>query len=57
MSGSAEIYFQDTGGTGPVVVFSHGIMMDHTMFDPQIEALKDRYRCITLRDFLDRSSA
>lgn len=42
-----HLYYQDTGGTGPVIVFSHGLMMDHDMFAPQVEALRDRYRCIT----------
>ena len=41
------IYYEDTGGSGPVVVFSHGLFMDHEMFAPQVEALKSRYRCIT----------
>ena len=40
------IAFEDSGGDGPAVIFSHGLMMDHTMFDPQVAALKDRYRCI-----------
>jgi pimeloyl-ACP methyl ester carboxylesterase len=47
MPASAEIYYEDSGGDGPVVVFSHGIMMDHSMFDPQVAVLRDRYRCIT----------
>ena len=42
-----RIYYEDTGGSGPPVVFSHGLFMDHGMFAPQVEALKDRYRCIT----------
>jgi pimeloyl-ACP methyl ester carboxylesterase len=42
-----HLYYEDTGGDGPPVVFSHGLFMDHTMFAPQIEALKDRYRCIS----------
>ena len=42
-----RIYYDDTGGSGPPVVFSHGLFMDHEMFAPQVEALKDRYRCIT----------
>ncbi|MEX2210610.1 MAG: alpha/beta hydrolase [Gaiellaceae bacterium] len=33
-------------GEGPAVVFTHGTLMDHTMFAPQIEALEDRYRTI-----------
>ncbi|HEX4097692.1 MAG TPA: alpha/beta hydrolase, partial [Caulobacteraceae bacterium] len=42
-----RLYYEDTGGDGPVVVFSHGLFMDHAMFAPQVEALKGRYRCIT----------
>lgn len=41
-----EVHFEDTGGDGPAVLFSHGFLMDHTMFDRQVEALRDRYRCI-----------
>lgn len=39
--------FEDSGGKGPVVIFSHGFLMDHTMFDHQVEALKGSYRVIT----------
>ena len=42
-----KVYHEDTGGSGPVVVFSHGLFMDHEMFAPQVEALKAKYRCIT----------
>lgn len=41
-----RLYYEDTGGDGAAVVFSHGLFMDHTMFAPQVEALRDRYRCI-----------
>lgn len=33
-------------GQGPAVVFSHGTLLDRTMFAPQVEALSDRYRTI-----------
>ena len=33
-------------GSGPPVVFSHGTLMDYSMFEPQIERLSDRYRII-----------
>jgi pimeloyl-ACP methyl ester carboxylesterase len=33
--------------TGPPVVFSHGFLMDHEMFEPQVAALRDSYRVIT----------
>ena len=42
-----NIYFEDTGGRGPALVFSHGLLMDHSMFVPQIDALSGRYRCIS----------
>ena len=41
-----QLHYLDTGGAGPAVVFSHGLLMDHAMFAPQIKALKDRYRVI-----------
>lgn len=42
-----NIYYEDTGGRGPALVFSHGLLMDHTMFEPQVQALQERYRCIS----------
>jgi len=41
------IAYEDNGGTGPVVILSHGYLMDHTMFDEQVKALKSSYRVIT----------
>lgn len=35
----ATIHYEDTGTGDPVVLWSHGFLMDHTMFDPQVEAL------------------
>ena len=40
------IAYEDTGGDHPAIVFSHGLMMDRAMFAPQIDALRDRWRCI-----------
>jgi len=42
-----NIYFEDTGGSGPAVILSHGFLMDHEMFAPQVEALRDEYRVVT----------
>jgi 3-oxoadipate enol-lactonase len=42
-----RLYFESTGGDGPPVVLSHGFLMDHEMFAPQVEALSDTYRVIT----------
>ncbi|MEM7273888.1 MAG: alpha/beta hydrolase [Actinomycetota bacterium] len=41
-----DIRYEDSGGDGPVLLFSHGFLMDHTMFDPQVAHFADRYRCI-----------
>jgi len=43
----ATITYDDTGGPGPVVVLAHGLLMDRTMFEPQVEALRDRFRVVT----------
>jgi pimeloyl-ACP methyl ester carboxylesterase len=42
-----DIHFEDTGGTGPTVILSHGFLMDHSMFDPQVAALRATHRVIT----------
>ncbi len=42
-----NIHYQDTGGDGPVVVFSHGFLMDLEMFAPQVAVLSGQYRVIT----------
>jgi pimeloyl-ACP methyl ester carboxylesterase len=41
-----QLFYRDTGGDGPPIALSHGLFMDQTMFDPQIETFSDRYRCI-----------
>ena len=41
-----SINYSDSGGNGPALIFSHGFLMDLSMFDAQVEALKDEYRCI-----------
>lgn len=41
------IAYADTGGKGPVVILSHGFLMDHSMFDAQVEALRATHRVIT----------
>jgi pimeloyl-ACP methyl ester carboxylesterase len=42
-----ELHVEDTGGSGPPVVFSHGLLFSTRLFDAQVEALRDRYRCIS----------
>ena len=42
-----RLFYEDTGGDRPPIAFSHGLFMDGSMFEPQVEALSDRYRCVT----------
>lgn len=41
-----RLWVTDTGGDGPPIVFSHGLLWSADMYRPQVEALRDRYRCI-----------
>ncbi|MFK0155985.1 alpha/beta fold hydrolase [Streptomyces sp. NPDC090499] len=42
----ARLYFEDSGGEGPVVVFSHGNLMDRDMWVHQIQALAGDFRVV-----------
>jgi 3-oxoadipate enol-lactonase len=42
-----KLYFEDTGGDGPPIVLSHGLLMDHEMFAPQVAELREVYRVVT----------
>ena len=43
----AQLYYEQRG-TGPeTIVFAHGLLWSGRMFDAQVNALQDRYRCIT----------
>jgi 3-oxoadipate enol-lactonase len=41
------VAYDDTGGDGPPIVLAHGFLMDRSMFEPQVEALRPSYRVIT----------
>jgi pimeloyl-ACP methyl ester carboxylesterase len=42
-----RLFFADVGSGEDVIVFSHGFFMSHAMFDAQVVALSDRWRCVT----------
>ncbi len=44
--GGLRLHVEDTGGDGPPVVFSHGLLLSTRLWDAQVEALRGRYRCI-----------
>src|ERR1700739_4596562 len=41
-----ELYYEDSGGRGPTILFCHGLLWDSSLFAPQIAALKLRFRCV-----------
>jgi pimeloyl-ACP methyl ester carboxylesterase len=41
------VHYEDTGGDLPPLVLAHGLLMDHEMFAPQLEALRSKCRIIT----------
>jgi pimeloyl-ACP methyl ester carboxylesterase len=42
----AQIYYEDTGSGPETIVFAHGLLCNTHLFDHQVAALRDRYRCI-----------
>lgn len=43
----ATIFYEDTGGAGIPIIFSHGLFMSREMFGPQLEEFSRDHRCIT----------
>ena len=41
------LHYEDTGSDLPAVVLSHGFLMDHEMFAPQVAALRSTHRVVT----------
>ena len=41
-----ELYYHEVGTGKETLLFSHGYLMNHTMFEQQMAAFKDRFRCI-----------
>lgn len=41
-----RLSYTDTGSGEDVIVFSHGLFMDHSMFDAQVAAVPEGWRCI-----------
>lgn len=43
---SLEVLDTGPGSSGETIAFSHGLLWDTSLFAPQIEALRSKYRCI-----------
>lgn len=46
LAGGPNIAY-DEAGDGRPIVFSHGLYMDRTMFEPQVAELSSNFRCVT----------
>jgi len=42
-----DLYFEDSGGNRPALLFSHGFLLDHSMWAAQVKAFSAEFRCIT----------
>ena len=45
---AGPLSYRDTGGPGPVLIFTGGLLMNGTLWDRVVAELSDLYRCITL---------
>ncbi len=43
---AGTIEYEDTGGSGPVIVFTHGLLMDSSLWRHVIAGLRSDYRCV-----------
>lgn len=43
----AQLYYEDQGTGDEAIVFGHSLLFSCRMFDDQVSAFKDRYRCVT----------
>src|SRR5450631_2844815 len=43
---AGTIHYEDSGGDGPVLVLSHGLLMDASMWDPVLGELDGDYRVV-----------
>jgi 3-oxoadipate enol-lactonase len=44
----ADLFVEDTSGRGETILFLHGFLFDGRQYEAQIDALRGRYRCVTL---------
>jgi hypothetical protein len=43
---AGPIEYEDTGGSGPVIVLLHGLVMNGTLWRHVVADLRDDYRCV-----------
>jgi len=42
----ANVFYHESGSGPETIIFSHGLLFDHRMWDAQVAYFKDQYRCI-----------
>jgi pimeloyl-ACP methyl ester carboxylesterase len=43
-----ELFFEDTGGSGEVILFHHGYTGSHDSWPPIVDQLRDEFRCVMM---------
>jgi non-heme chloroperoxidase len=43
-----ELFYEDTGGSGDVILFHHGYTGSHDSWPPIVEQLRDEFRCVMM---------
>src|SRR5439155_21296035 len=43
-----RLYYEDTGGVGPTILFLHGAGGNHLSWWQQVPVFADEYRCVTV---------
>ena len=44
----ADLFVEDSSGRGEPILFLHGFLFDGRQYEAQVDALRGRYRCVTL---------
>jgi len=43
-----ELFYEDTGGSGEIILFHHGYTGSHDSFSAVVEQLRDEFRCVVM---------
>ncbi len=43
-----DLWYEDSGGPGEVIVFHHGYTGSHDSWPPIVEQLRDEFRCVMM---------
>lgn len=43
----AQLYYEDRGSGAETILFAHGLLFDHCLFEAQVAAFQDRNLCVT----------